>query len=324
MSKSNASPLISVAGLKKTYRQGFWLKKKEALRGISFELKAGEILGYLGPNGAGKTTTFKILTGLLRADAGDIRLFGRPHQDIRIREKIGFLPEEPYFYEYLSVAEYLLFCGRLFNIDRNRLKARTAEVVDILGLKQHSNTRTHKLSKGLRQRLGLAQCLINEPELLILDEPLGGLDPLGRKYIKDTLSALRNKGKSILISSHIIADMESLCDRIALIKEGRITRMGSLYELLKGEVKYYEVVLKGASSTLKSRLENAPEATHISGKTITLNIRQEKDLSRFIDLARDNNAFIYSITPVQQSLEDLLISDISAAAEGPDNKEKVS
>ncbi|MGB9721520.1 MAG: ABC transporter ATP-binding protein [bacterium] len=233
---------IKIENLHRSFKIHFWEKKKEILKGISFEVCKGEVFGFLGPNGAGKTTTIKSITGLIRPDQGKIEIFSYPPYTLEAKRRIGFLPESPYFYEYLSGYEFLRVHSMLCNTRAD--KDRLMELIVRVGLRNAADLPLRKYSRGMLQRIGIAQALVGDPDLLILDEPLTGLDPIGRKEIKDLIMELKNNGKTIFFSSHILPDAEAVCDRIGIIIDGRIMKVGTLDELLKKGTKTDEISLE--------------------------------------------------------------------------------
>jgi ABC-2 type transport system ATP-binding protein len=235
------SPVIEVHDLHKVFPVGFRRRKVYAVRGITFEVRPGDIFGFLGPNGAGKTTSIKVLTGLIRPSAGHVKLFGRDVEDLAVRQRLGFLPEQPYFYDYLTPVELLDHVGRLFGLPRALRAARIDELLAAVGLRDARSRTLRKFSKGMLQRVGVAQALINDPDLLILDEPLSGLDPIGRKEIMDLVLAQKERGKTVFFSSHILSDIERVCDRVAILRAGRIVAAGTLDELLTREGQLVEI-----------------------------------------------------------------------------------
>lgn len=241
------NPAIVVEGLSKTFRPPFRLKKVQAVRSITFTVNPGEVFGFLGPNGAGKTTTIKVLTGLIRPSAGRALVLGGPPSSIEVRARIGFLPEQPYFYDYLKPTELLNIFGRLFGLDRKTRQRRIHDLLDRVGLSHAKDRTLRKFSKGMLQRVGLAQALLNDPELLILDEPMSGLDPIGRKEVADLIASLKAQGKTIFFSSHILADIERLCDRVVILDRGVIKAEGRLDDLLIGGRWEKEVVVRRGS-----------------------------------------------------------------------------
>jgi ABC-2 type transport system ATP-binding protein len=241
---TTATGVVAVAtkGLSKSYRTGFWLNKLvSSLQNCTLEAYQGETFGLLGPNGAGKTTLLKILLGIVTPSAGEAFLLGTPLGDQRVKARIGYLPENPYFYDYLTGAEVLDFTGRLFSLDRSILKTRIPELIERVGLSQDAGAKQlRKYSKGMLQRIGLAQALINDPELVFLDEPMSGLDPTGRFQMRELILSLKSQGKTVFFNSHILSDVESICDRVGILAQGELVALGALDTLL-GTGQTYQV-----------------------------------------------------------------------------------
>jgi ABC-2 type transport system ATP-binding protein len=252
------APIIDIQGLAKTYVQDFIgvehgrLKvrfrdrKRVALRPLTLQVEEGEIFGLLGPNGAGKTTTIKILMGLHFPSAGSATIMGKPLGDNSVKEKIGFLPENAYFYDYLKGREFLNYYGQLYGMDSRTLKRRIPELLELVGLAHAADLPLRGYSKGMQQRIGLAQSLLNDPKIVFLDEPQSGLDPFGRKEVRDLILQLRDQGKTVFFSSHILQDAEVICDRVAILHLGELIALGPLSEMLSAKIKEYEVVFAGA------------------------------------------------------------------------------
>jgi ABC-2 type transport system ATP-binding protein len=298
------SAILSIDGLRKTFSQGFIPKRKEILKGISFAVSEGEIFGYLGPNGSGKTTTIKCVLGLIFPDAGRIELCGRPHLDPRSKEKVGFLPENPYFYDYLTAREFLDFYGQLFGLAPDARRARIPALLKLVDMERAADLSLRKFSRGMLQRVGLAQALINEPSLVVLDEPLGGLDPLGRKEIRDIILRLRTEGKTVVLSSHILQDIEMICDRVAILVDGRILSQGRLTDLISEKVLFTEIVLSGVGDRELATLGEPLSA--LAGRTL-LKVYDEARIQAVLDLVRDRKGRIHSLLPRSQTLEDLFV-----------------
>lgn len=233
MSEAKSEAIVSVKGLRKTFRDFWGRAKVEAVRGIDLEIRKGEIFGLLGPNGSGKSTTIKILLGLLHATGGDVSVLGKSPSSVKSKGRIGYLPEETYVYSYLTPRETLMFYGRLFDMDNARIKERTQQLLEMVGLTHVSDRQVGEFSKGMARRTGLAQALINDPDLVILDEPTSGLDPIGCRQVKDLMLELARNGKTILLSSHLLADVEDVCDRVAILFNGEIKAEGKVEDLLK-------------------------------------------------------------------------------------------
>lgn len=223
-------PAILLKDIKRSFKNHFWQRKKTVLEGISFDIHEGEVFGFLGPNGAGKTTTIKIITGLLRPDSGSVSVFGLSPDSLSAKQRIGFLPESPYFYEHLTGYEFLKIHAVLSNLKKP--KERTLTLLQRVGLKDAMHVQLRSYSRGMLQRIGIAQAMIASPDLLILDEPLTGLDPIGRKEIKDLILEEKNRGTTIFFSSHILPDAEAVCDRIGIVIDGKIKEIGQMSTLL--------------------------------------------------------------------------------------------
>jgi ABC-2 type transport system ATP-binding protein len=229
---SDKPPALEISGLHKTFRIGFFRRRVEAVRGVSFAVRAGEIFGLLGPNGAGKTTCLKVVMGLIAPGKGSFRIGGRDGRRPAARQSVGFLPENPYFHEYLTPRELLEFYGQLCGLDKQTIARRRDELIDQVGLADAASRPLRKFSKGMLQRIGVAQALIAEPELLVLDEPMSGLDPIGRKLVADLMQELNGKGTTIVFASHILSDVERLCHRVAILNQGLKVAEGTLDELI--------------------------------------------------------------------------------------------
>ena len=296
--------VLAIENVYKSFSTGFIPKKREILKGISFSVAEGEIFGYLGPNGAGKTTTLKSVLGLIFPDEGRIELLGRPHLDPRAKERLGFLPENPYFYDYLTAREFLDFYGQLFGIAKSVRDERTARLLKVVGMDRSSGLQLRKFSRGMLQRVGLAQALINDPAFVILDEPLGGLDPLGRKEIRDIILNLRREGKTVLFTSHILQDIEMICDRVAIIVGGRIINQGSLHDLISEKVLFTEVTVSGLAP---AELAGLGESLSVHGGKVLLKVYDEDRVGRVLDLVRDKKAKIESLIPRTETLEDIFV-----------------
>jgi ABC-2 type transport system ATP-binding protein len=300
--------MIQVQDLAKTYRIGFWMKKVEALRGVSFEVRPGDLFGFIGPNGAGKSTTIKILLGLLKADAGAATLMGQPAGTPSSRAQVGFLPEQPYFYDYLTGSEFLWFYGQLSGLSWKALKTRVDEVADMTGLKpeaRHRKLRTY--SKGMLQRIGLAQALLSKPKLLVLDEPMSGLDPLGRRDVRELLKSLHAQGITVFYSSHVLSDVEAICTRLAMVVDGKIARHGTVDEVLAGEAENYHVVLSAAPGALP-----AGAGTLLDARTVSCpDVATQKNLLQW---ALSRGLAVESVGRHRHSLEDVLAKEVAKGA----------
>jgi ABC-2 type transport system ATP-binding protein len=250
---------LEIDGLTVVYKRNFWSKPKRALDGLTMSLEEGQIFGYLGANGAGKTTTIKALVGLLYPTSGTARIFGTDVRDVAARRLVGFQPENPYFYEYLTAIEALRFYAALCNVPRRERDSRSAELLEFVDLTEARKVRVGEFSKGMRQRLGIAQAIIHRPRMVILDEPMSGLDPVGRRQVREVINNLRGEGLTVFFSSHILADVEMIADQVALLVRGRLHALGNLGELLHSRIRGVEIVVDGLTGAAPARA--AAEAT---------------------------------------------------------------
>ncbi|MDW8344723.1 MAG: ABC transporter ATP-binding protein [Verrucomicrobiae bacterium] len=255
MSQSTSNePVIVVEHLTKVFRD-FWRRPKvRAVRDVSFEVHAGEVFGLLGPNGAGKSTTLKILLGLLHPTQGTVRVLGRSPRDVKTKQRIGYVPEESYLYPFLTSEETLEFYGTLFDLDRVERRRRIEQLLDMIGLRHARRRPVGEFSKGMARRIGIAQALINDPELVLLDEPTSGLDPLGCREVKDLIRALAQRGKTIVLSSHLLADVEDVCDRILILYNGQVQAQGTIHELLEERGRYRVTLPADCPPTMLQRI----------------------------------------------------------------------
>jgi len=304
---TSATPVIRMRGVSKSFTGHLNIGRKVAVEDLELEIRPGEIFGLLGPNGAGKTTTFKMLLALLRPDRGQVRLFDRPPSDPAARARLGYLPENPYFYNYLTAAEFLDFYGRLQGIPAAERRGRVRETLRRVGLEGLEGTALRKFSKGMVQRLGLAQAIQHDPELLILDEPMSGLDPIGRRDVRDLILSMRAAGRTVLFSSHILQDAEMICDRIAILDKGRLRSVGRLDEMVASGVEWFEVTVRGAFAlpagvTLLSR----------DGQRSLLRVSAVESLAELMAVVRESGAEVFSIWPKRKTLEDLFLREIRA------------
>ncbi len=311
MSSKN-TPIIRIENLVKEFRIGFFRKRVQAVRGLSLEVQPGEIFGFLGPNGAGKTTTIKVLNGLIFPSQGKAELFGMSANDIRAKSKVGFLPEHPYFYEYLTGFEFLDFYGRLFGLSRSIRPARVERLLEQVGLSTARDIPLRKYSKGMIQRVGIAQALINDPDLVILDEPMSGLDPIGRKEVRDIIFNLKDHGKTVFLSSHILQDVEMICDRVAILIKGQLRKLGTLAELL-GEHSGHETELtvSGLPKMTNEQIRNMAKRVVIPGNRLTV-VLDEQGLQEAMQLLLREGGKIESLVPLKGTLEDLFVQQVQS------------
>ncbi|MEE8217778.1 MAG: ABC transporter ATP-binding protein [Vicinamibacteria bacterium] len=307
------TPLVT-RGLTKSYRVGHIRQSlRPALVDLDLEVRRGEVLGYVGPNGSGKTTTLKLLTGLLRPDAGEVRVFGMPLESRVWRHRVGYLPEHPYLYDYLTPAEYLDYAGRLFGVSAAARREKRRELLALVGLELSADLPMRRFSKGMLQRVGLAQALVNDPELLLLDEPMSGLDPLGRRLVRNLILELRRAGKTVLFSTHILSDAETLCDRVAVLRAGRLVRVGALGEMLHAGAAKMEVLVAVPAGGLR---EIGGEIRREGlGDRARLEI-EEKDLARVIAAIDSAGGRVLSVQPLRESLEEYFFREMGGDERG--------
>lgn len=303
-------PVVEITNLTKDYEVGFWRKRKvRALDGLSLSIDRGQIFGFLGANGAGKTTTLKLLMRLIFPTGGSARILGHDISDVGMHERIGYLPENPYFYDYLTAREFLDYCAEIFGYPAAERRKRSADLLARVKLDEKRwDTQLRKFSKGMLQRVGLAQSLINDPEIVFLDEPMSGLDPVGRREVRDLIAALRDEGKTVFMCSHILSDIEVLCDRVAILKRGRLAQVGYLDEL-RGTTdgpSRMEVLATGTDAvTLKQHLPEVEITPTPRGLRIELS--SEAEIEGVLAALRKVDGKIVSIQPVKQSLEELFL-----------------
>jgi len=286
-------------------------KEVKAVDGISFSLNDGEFVALLGPNGAGKTTTFKLLVGLLHPTQGKIFLWEEDHYKVELKSRIGFLPESPYFYNYLKAKEYLHLCGQLFGINAKERHNKIDTLLERVGLKDQKNALIKTYSKGMLQRLGLAQALINDPELLILDEPMSGLDPLGRKEVRDIMLELKAQGKTIIFSTHILSDVETVCDRVGIIIKGRLKDCGPIENLLNPKIKSFEICIKGLPIETINNLRERGLPLIQRGEEAFIRVAEVEVNDVLHDLLKRGGKLI-SFTPRKETLEDLYVNQMKS------------
>jgi ABC-2 type transport system ATP-binding protein len=310
---SAPAPVVEIAALHKTFAVGFFRKKVEAVRGVAFDVHEGEIFGVLGPNGAGKTTTIKILLGLVFPTSGTLKIFGHEHPGPAAMRRVGYLPENPYVYQYLRAHEFLDLCGRLCGMSAADRKRRIEEMIAKVGLSHATDRPIGKFSKGMTQRIGLAQALLHDPELLILDEPMSGLDPIGRKEVRDLVLEEKARGKTILFTSHILTDVEKLCDRVAILHRGQVTAYGALETLLKPEVRRTELELEGVSAELEAELEAlGAKVVRARGEGPSRHlvlVVEGATAKPVVERAAQSGAHLTHLAEQRETLEDLFLRD---------------
>jgi ABC-2 type transport system ATP-binding protein len=310
--KEHVMNVIRIDNLTKSFKSG-WPGRPPvmALDGLSLEVTRGEIFGFLGPNGAGKTTTLKILIGLMQPDRGTIETFGRPIGEVAVRKRIGFLPESPYFYDYLTACEFLTFYGQLAGLDRSTLKGRVNHLLDLVGLVQVEHRQLRKFSKGMLQRVGLAQAIIHDPELVVLDEPMSGLDPLGRKHVRDLILRLREQGKTVFFSSHIIPDVEMMCDRVGVVMKGKLVAAGRVDELVgHAHTQSVEIVWDGVTPDRMEDLQKIATQVLQRGTHALVVVPGQEHVDNVVAMIRSRGGRLISVTPQKGSLEELFFEQV--------------
>ena len=303
---------IEILGLEKTYTIGFWRKRpKYALRPLDLKVEDGEIFGFLGPNGAGKTTTLKLLMGLIFPTAGSARILGMELDDPRMKAQIGFLPEQPYFYDYLTARELLEYYGQLSGVEAKQRSSRVNQVLQRVGLPDVGGVQLRKFSKGMLQRVGIAQAILHDPKVVFFDEPMSGLDPMGRREVRDLMAQLKVEGKTVFFSTHILSDAEALCDRVAILHQGELRGVGAVAELTSSVHGKVEVVWQGTAVPASLRALGAE--CHVTGDTVRAML-SEANQDAAIEALRRERLRLVSVTPVRTSLEDYYLQKLQPAS----------
>lgn len=313
------SIVIDIEGLTKHFYLGFWRKRVQVLNGVDLQVYQNETFGLLGPNGAGKTTTIKTLVGLLKPGGGEVKILGKSAWNPRIRQHIGYLPEQPYIYGYLTGNEFLQLCGQFFNLPQRQLRTRVPELLEMVKLSQRdARKQIRTYSKGMMQRLAFAHALINDPQLLLLDEPMSGLDPIGRYDVKELIMALKQQGKTILFNTHILSDVEAICDRVGIMVNGKLVLSGSIQQLQRPMENLYQMRVqrldKLALTNLKRlslRCVNLPK-----GQTEATFNSLDQAL-KAVSVIRQSGAELLELSTHQQNLEELFVREVDKA-----NKER--
>ncbi len=306
---------VKITNLSKDYETGFWKKRQvRALDDLTLNVRPGQIFGFLGGNGAGKTTTIKTLMGLIFPTSGSATILGHEIADVKMHARIGYCPENPYFYDYLTARELMEYFGELFGYDKAHRRRRCEELLSAVGLEEKDWKRQlRKYSKGMLQRVGLAQSLINDPEIVFLDEPMSGLDPVGRREIRELIAGLRAKGTTVFMSTHILSDIEALCDEVAILRNGKLAAAGDLNELLtsSGEGRSLEINVQGISAdAIREQIEYIAGATLIAKPNgATVLVLDESDIDAVLNITRAAGGRLASIHPVKQSLEELFVKE---------------
>jgi ABC-2 type transport system ATP-binding protein len=307
---------IEIEELSKDFLTGFWRPRPyRALDRLTLSVDEGEVFGFLGPNGAGKSTTLKLLMQLLYPTSGSARILSRPVGELAVKRRVGFLPENPSFYDHLTGEELLTYFARLFGLRGAEATSRVARVLDDVGLGAERRLRLRQYSKGMVQRVGLAQALVNEPDVVFLDEPMSGLDPLGRRHVRQLMLRLRDRGCTVFFSSHILSDAESLCSRVGILAQGRLVASGRLSEILAFELRGWEVVVANLDDAVRARL--APQVrgiTALAHGRYTIELAPEASPERFVHELAASGAQVVSLNPLRETLEDYFVESVGAAA----------
>lgn len=300
---------IEIDNLTKSYPVGFWKKQfRPALKGLSLSVERGETFGFIGPNGAGKTTTLKLLMGIIFPTAGSAHILGKDIADAEIKKKIGFLPEQPYFYDYLNPSELLDYYASLSGVSATERKKRIPELLERVGLADSARKQLRKFSKGMLQRVGIAQAIIHDPEVIFLDEPMSGLDPIGRHEIREMIQGLKDAGKTIFFSTHILSDVEALCDRVAVVHKGELRGIGVMNELRSSTGGKTEVIWEGSGSV--PRVAELLMESHVAGDLVRGTVASE-NLDKLLERLREHQGRLISVTPLHGTLEQYFLSRTS-------------
>lgn len=310
---------IKTENLTKDYPVGFWRPRPyRALDSLSLEVRSGEIFGFLGPNGAGKTTTLKLLMQLVFPTSGRAEILGRPVGDISVRRRIGYLPENPYFYDYLTAEELLSYFASLFGMAAAERRTRVAKLLDEVGIGGERRLQLRKFSKGMIQRVGIAQALINEPEVIFFDEPMSGLDPLGRREARELMLRLRREGRTLFFSSHILSDAEALCTRVGIVAGGHLRASGTLAEMSEFAIRGWELVVSGLSAASRERLTTRPASvTEISDGRYALVFPADAQPDRIVGDVAALGATVVSLMPLRDTLEDVFVRYVESSRPAP-------
>jgi ABC-2 type transport system ATP-binding protein len=303
---------LELTGISKRFRTS-WGKRVEILQQVGFKVEQGSVFGLLGPNGAGKSTTLKIVLGLMKPSDGNGRVLGEPLGSVAARQRIGFLPETPYFYDYLSAREFLETCASLTGIPRADRRSRIETTLERVGLDPSLKLRLRKYSKGMLQRIGLAQAILHDPDLLILDEPMSGLDPIGRRQVRDLILDLKREGKTILFSSHILSDVEALCERVGILVKGELRREGRVSDLLAENENRYEIETRNLPATLIRQWKEQGWIKE-SGDRILILVPGPEDVGQRVQQVLRSGATLLAVRPVYRSLEDVFLRHAETSA----------
>jgi ABC-2 type transport system ATP-binding protein len=311
-------PAIRIEALTKDYAVGFWRRRPyRALDALTLDIEQGEVFGFLGPNGAGKTTTLKLLMQLIFPTSGRAEILGQPVGDVAVRQRIGYLPENPYFHDYLTAEELLTYFARLFGYSGAERMRRVSSLLDRVGIGGERRLQLRKFSKGMIQRVGIAQALLNDPEVIFLDEPMSGLDPLGRRDVRGLILELRDQGRTVFFSSHILADAETLCSRVAVVAGGRLAAAGRLTEILAFQIRGWELVVSDLRPEVLDRLgASVSRATEISPGRFALELTPDRPPEVMLPSLVAAGAHVVSLNPIRETLEDFFVRHVAEAGAG--------
>jgi ABC-2 type transport system ATP-binding protein len=308
---------IRTEGLTKHFSVGFWRPRPYvALDNLTLDVPAGDVFGFLGPNGAGKTTTLKLLMQLIYPTAGRAEILDRPVGDVKARQRIGYLPENPYFYDYLTAEELLEYFAALFGYRGAERRRRASALLDEVGIGAERRLQLRKFSKGMIQRVGIAQALLNEPDLVVFDEPMSGLDPIGRRAIREMILRLRDRGCTVFFSSHVLSDAEALCSRVAILAGGRLVASGSLSDMLAFQVRGWELVVTGLTAQALEHarsLGRITSATPLGGDRYAVDLPVSTPPERILSDLTAHGATVVSLNPIRETLEDFFMRQVAGA-----------
>jgi ABC-2 type transport system ATP-binding protein len=314
--KPQGDVIIETKSLSKVYRAPFSRETKQALTDLNIDVRRGEIFGLVGPNGSGKTTTLKLLLGLIKPTSGDLTIFGQGPRDVAVKQRIGFLPDGPYFYDHLNASEVLDFYGKLFGYNDKERAERIPKLLDMVNLSPTDRKRVIRTySKGMVQRVGLAQALINDPEVLFLDEPTTGLDPIGARQMKDAILNQRDRGRTVLLCSHLLSDVQAICDRVAIISEGKLVKFGTVRELV-GPSQTFEVFAEGMSDTALKNARDKGFGVEEAEQHIILKAASADLLDQALKLVRDAGGNVIDVKGHSETLEDVFVRTVKSDGRG--------
>jgi ABC-2 type transport system ATP-binding protein len=308
-----AMPIVEIENLTKDFSVGFWKKRPvRALDNLSLQVHEGEIFGFLGPNGAGKSTTLKILMHLLHPTSGVARILGKSADTVSMHQAIGYLPENPYFYDYLTPTELLTYMGKLFGLRQPALSRKVDTLLENVGLSDARVLQLRKFSKGMLQRIGIAQAILNDPEIVFLDEPMSGLDPLGRMEARQIITSLKARGVTVFFSSHILPDVEAICDRVAILNRGKLQEVGALEEILKVRIEGHEVILGGWTAETVESVQKLCDEVRSMGDRLHLRVGNRKQMEALLSFVFDHKLELISANPIRPSLEEHFQSTVGS------------